>query len=631
MRRRVVLRLLCAIWVVTPVSILCARENSQSKDQVHQTATFNPLDLEARSLYAVRAMQSTIDPKARVPWIMAYLTPTFHFDIPTAMIAGEYLDGLTMAKLITGSDAGDEARQVMQFAVLHSLDDGLAGGTILGALGTDLGKKKSKVELAGHKHLLPSLLNLYRFDSSNSEPLDLVRESLQTFQEIAKKGQLDDGRPYVYFPVPESVPDLGMFSFIAYDRDHGWGDSTREPVDTGSAGFQGAVILPFAQYYQLTHDPAAAEFLDQFICFVRERATDFNDDGSFTKRDPTNGQVWSRLMTNEGILIYGLASGQTELVDWARKVFDEMQNLHGTSFGWIPENLNFNHGLGCETDSMTAYIETAFLLARFVDDAYWENAERIAMNQLLEQQITDIEPLGDAEAIWGGFASFGGPNDWFVPEGPYLTQSCHGSGMRSLYNVWYHSGWWEEGTDAPTLRVNLHWSKNLPNARIVSHLPSSTDLQIDVEQPCRVVVRKPDWAKLKDITISAVSDGTSRSIEPRLRGRWLELGKFDRPAQITVDFPEGLSTREDVIRDYAKNKEFKFTTHWKGNMVVDVDPDGERRPNYAHRQDTGLGPYVPSHTAELAFDPISMTPPHSTATARPIDSIELFKAVSDTK
>lgn len=616
---------LLAILIFPPA--VAGDEAPVQPEWVQSALQSHPLDLEARSLLAVRAMQNTIDPERGVPWIMAYLTPAFRFDVPTCMLAGEYLDGLTMAKIITGSNVGDKAADTMRYAVMHALVDGLSNGTIEGAF--SMKAEKSTVELAGHKHLLPSLLTLYRLDSSDRKPLDLVQQSLETFNRIAKRGQLADGRTYLYYPVVPSVPDLGMFSFVAYDRKRGWEGRTREPIDTGSAAFAGAVTLPFAQYYQLTKDPEAAEFLDQFIRFIRERATDYNADGSFTKRDPTNGQVWSRLMTNEGILIYGLASGNQELVNWSRSVFDQLQKLHGTQFGWIPENLNFNHGLGCETDSITAYLETAFLLARFVDDSYWDSAERIAMNQLLEQQIVEPDTLGDAGAIFGGFASFGGPNDWFVSEGPYLTQSCHGSGMRSLYNVWYHAACWEEGPDVPMLRVNLHWSKRLPDAQIISHLPASTTLEIEADRPCAIVVRQPDWADIASTRIEATDDGGhTRQVDANLDGRWLKLGRFDRPAHVVISYPDEVTIREDFIRDYRSNSDVKFTTRWRGNMVLDIDPLGARRPNYVRRTQPDVGRYLARHVADTEFDPISMTPPRSTTTPRPTDTPQGFQAVS---
>jgi hypothetical protein len=313
-----------------------------------------------------------------------------------------------------------------------------------------------------------------------------------------------------------------------------------------------------------------------------------------------------------------LAAAQPELVDWARSVFDKLQELHATRFGWIPESLSFIHGLGCETDAMTAQLEIAFLLARHVDDAYWETAERIAMNQLLQQQILDVDPLGDASVLLGGFASFAAPHDWFVPEGPYLTQSCHGSGMRSLYNVWYHTAWWEKGSAGTTLRVNLHWSKNLPGARILSHLPESTALEIHLDRPCHVVVRKPDWAAPDQIHVRVATAGESaaRPLTVKLDGRWLHLGSLDKDTTVALDFPEEVVTRKDVIHDYAKDEDVTFTTRWRGNAVLSIEPRGPRRPNYTRRARADLGPYVPRHSAPMALDPIAMTPPEQTAQPR---------------
>ena len=604
------LPVLFVVWVAISTS------SAEEPDWETLGAQAHPLDLETRSLLAIRAMQNTIQPELRVPFIMAYLSPDFRLDAPTSMLSGEFLDGLIMARTVTGSMLGKNVESEMQHAATNAFVDGLADGTIIGAFGTDKKTAARTVELAGHKHLLPSLLTLRRLDPKASRPLDLVKESLQTFRRIAVKKRLPDRRPYLYYPVARTVPNPGMFSYIGYDRKLGWKDHDLEPIETGSAGFQGAVILPFSQYYQLTRDPSAADFLDRFIRFVRERATDFNRDGSFTKRDVTNGQVWSRLMTTEGILIYGLTSRRKELIDWAQSVFDKLTELHATRFGWFPENLAFNHGLGCETDAMTAYLEIAFLLARFVDDSYWETVERIAMNQLLEQQILDVRPLGNAAVLLGGFASFASPHDWFTPKGPYLTQSCHGSGARSLYNVWYHIAWWEKGPELPILRVNLHWSKNLPGARVISHLPASTKLTIHVERPCQLIVRKPDWAEPGEIEAVTMSAGKERKLPVRVEGRWLHVGRFLEPAEVHIRMPDEVVSHTDVIHDHAEEKDVRFTTRWRGNAVLSIKPSGTRRPNYARRERQKWAPYVPRHTATTAFDPITMTPPHATAEPR---------------
>ena len=329
-------------------------------------------------------------------------------------------------------------------------------------------------------------------------------------------------------------------------------------------------------------------------------------------------------MTMEGILIYGLASGRTDLVNWARNAFGQAQLLHGTRFGWLPESLSFVHGQGCETDTMTAQTEMAFLLARKVDDAYWELAEQIALNQLLAQQLRRVDFLDDTMRLLGGFASFCSPHDWSTPEGPYITQSSHGSGMRSLYNVWYHSAWWQQG-DTPgeqdrTLRINLHWSKNLPDARIISYLPASTKMEVYLQRPCHLVIRKPDWAPIGQITAEAwpSSGGPPSAVPIILNGRWMNLGYFSEDVLVIINFPDEVVFHQDIIHNRSGGGDVTYTydTWWRGNAVLKIEPNGVKQPNYDGRFNPSLPPYLPFHTPRYALDPIVMTPLENTADLR---------------
>lgn len=560
----------------------------------------HPFNLEDRSRMAINAIKGALDSRG-YPYLFAYLYPPYAQELPPGVLAGEYVDGLTMARIISNSIFGAEAEQLVTQAVLTQIVNGFgdsAGG--------------SAIEIAGHKHLLPSLLTLHRLHPTDLQALTLMRDSLQRFYDIALTGDLN-GEPYLYYPVPTDQGGGIGWSGILYDTLTGWPTPNMEPITTGSAGFEGAITLPFAQYYELTGDPLADEFLDKFIRFLLERATDFNPDGSFTKTDVVNGQVWSRMMTNEGILIYGLASGRTDLVNWARTVFDKALELHGTRFGWLPENLAFNHGQGCETDTMTAQIETAFLLARKVDDAYWDVAERIAMNQLLAQQLRRADFLDNTERLIGTFHSFCRPDDWHNPQGQNFTQSSHGSGMRALYNVWYHAAWWEEGAvpgeAGRTLRVNLHWSKNIPGAQIISYLPGSTQLEVKLWRSCDLIVRKPDWAALGQISVEAqpMAGGAAVAVPITLNGRWMHLGHFDAGTKVTLTFPEDIVVQQDVIHNRAQGVDYPYTTQWRGNAVISISPAGSVHPNYEER-DQITTPYIPEHTPRFALDPIQMTP-----------------------
>lgn len=627
-----------------------------SLDLLQRTAKMNPFDLELRAELAINAMIGVMDPIQGAPLFLSYLGSPIWMGTPVKMFAGEYLDGLTMARIISGSRDGENGEKMMSRLIREIQVQGWKGG---------------------HKHILPGILTLHRLVPGNPHPMALVRESLRVTHKMALRGKLTSGEPYLYFPVPDSVSHSGDYSSGNYDgAENG---ETKEPIDTGTAGFHGTITLPFAQYYEMTKDPEAAEFLDQFICFLLKRAKDFNPDASFTNSsDVVNGQLWSRMMTIEGILIYGLAAGCQDLVDWARRAFDQARRLHGTRFGWMPENLNQNHDLACEADTITAQIEIAFLLARKVDDYYWEEAERIAMNQLLAQQLIRVDFLGGPTAkeaaalisqpvdpkrqrltldpavipprfngyveydfeqvplrLLGGFASMCGPNDWdsfmtLVPN--YITQSSHGSGMRALYNTWYHAAWWERGEETGeagrTLRVNLHWSKSLPGAQVISHLPASTRLEIKLERTARLIVRKPAWAQMEHIR-AQTSDGQSIALE--LKGRWLHLCRQQAGTHIVLSFPDEVVTHRDIIITRTpgvgyygplkeeppggtKWHEAVFTTQWRGNAVIAIEPRGRHQPSYDGRQ--GCAPYVPRYTAEEALDPITMTPFERTADMR---------------
>ncbi len=641
---------------------------------LQRAAKMHPFDLETRAELAINAMMGVTDPIRGGPFVFAWLSRPIRLEISAAVFAGEYVDGLAMARIVSGSEHGLPAEEIMRRVSQELMVEGFYWG-----------QTGQGIDIASHKHILPCLLTLHRLHPDDPRPLQQIRESLHAFHRIALRGKLPDGRPYLYFPVAAKAAHSSEYSGTSYHRAKGWQDQTKEPIDTGSAGFHGTITLPFAQYYELTRDPEAAEFLDQFIRFLLERATDFNPDASFDKSgDVTNGQVWSRMMTIEGILIHGLASGRADLVDWAHRAFDQAQRLHGTRFGWLPENLNFNHSLGCETDTMTAQMEIAFLLARKVDDYYWEVAERIAMNQLLAQQLVRVDFLGGPTAeeaasllkqpgdqtpqrlplnphdfasdfeggtendfeqiplrLLGGFASFCSPNEWDTlwrkPQtlGPnYLTLSCNGSGMRALYNVWHHAAWWEMGEGEPALRVNLHWSKNLPGAQIISHLPSSTKLEVQMERPGRLIVRKPDWAQAGHISAQAMASDGGGSITPvpiTIRGRWMHLGHFGKNTRVVLSFPDEVVTHRDIIYTHTpgigyfgplpaepaggmKWGEAVFTTKWRGNAVIDIEPRGEHQPSYDGRQN--IEPYIPRHTAVFALDPVVMSPPGKTGEPR---------------
>ena len=128
------------------------------------------------------------------------------------------------------------------------------------------------------------------------------------------------------------------------------------------------------------------------------------------------------------------------------------------------------------------------------------------------------------------------------------------------------------------------------------------------------MVRKPDWAPLTDIQLSKRTEsGADAPLPVSVQGRWLHLGTFHEAAEVHVKMPDDVSTHTDIIHDFARKQDVRFTTRWRGNAVLSIEPAGTRRPNYARREARAWQPYVPQHTAATAFDPVAMTPPYNTA------------------
>ena len=118
-----------------------------------------------------------------------------------------------------------------------------------------------------------------------------------------------------------------------------------------------------------------------------------------------------------------------------------------------------------------------------------------------------------------------------------------------------------------------------------------------------------------------------------LRGRWLHLGPFEKASHVIIHFPDEVTTHRDIIysrtpgRGYygplpadgpTQWEETIFTTWWRGNAVIDIDPQGSHQPNFERRNCLKL--YTPRYTAEKALDPVVMSPLESTDMVRKMNA-----------
>jgi hypothetical protein len=381
------------------------------------------------------------------------------------------------------------------------------------------------------------------------------------------------------------------------------GDYNRPATSTGM------FFLPMMRFYEATGDERAAELVRKASQLIVDKMPDFAEQINHTHFN---------MATVSGILKCGALMNIPEFIQWGEKVYQQfIAKDYIPDFGWTPETATRprkKDSLGCEACGTTDYIEVAILLAQYLNDKYWDDVERIGMNQLLEGQMLRIDfqermppqpnfffsekkkfdqkekkrnlflsiaPLGQMDAkmsttecvlerCLGGFAGWGGPNDFIqMSANPGLMQCCFGSGARSLYDLWYFTAQEEN----EKVQVNMMFSKRLPSATIISYMPGKPCLEITMEKPAKLLVRKPNWVDVLQTQVFV----NNQIFHPRVEGHYFNFGLLPAETSVRIDFPDKTTTKREKIG------ETEITTIWRGNAVIDIYPPGEIYPLYQNR------------------------------------------------
>ncbi len=274
---------------------------------------------------------------------------------------------------------------------------------------------------------------------------------------------------------------------------------------------------------------------------------------------------------------------------------------------------------------MTDMLELALLLGQYVDPAYYADAERFGRNHLFEgqflkldalQQAIDRLPTRDRPAPYegrystsegvvasqvGAFASRSTLNDAFHTDVLAMMQCCNAAGTRGLYELWRYAIDSQPSTEGalPQQRINLRFSVATPALQVISHEPTTGQLDITATTPCQVAVRLPageDHA----FVFSPNSDATTWQTQaiPAQQGyvhfvlaggdtAQVHYALHEHSAHYTVGTPERNTT---------------CVGHWRGETLLRVEPAGEFLPLYNRAVD--LPPVQPSIVAGKLIESI---------------------------
>jgi hypothetical protein len=367
------------------------------------------------------------------------------------------------------------------------------------------------------------------------------------------------------------------------------------------------IATDIAHYVEATGDLDALEFAYAFAKGIRDGvredmgALKIRPDGSFGYHTHMHTRtIW-------GVAHVGRLAGDTDLVEWARRVYEFVRGA-GTDFGWFPERMvlpgeeirdgyeeRANMSETCVTGDM---IQTATQLALAGHSHYWDHVERYVSNYLHNVQFS----LTPAFAEWyrekhcalpaseverglqmvadfeGGFASMVDVNDWRgVGRGPVgMAGCCTPEAMRGLYTAWKHTA----VTDgAGTTHVRMRFGRQTETV-IVEPGPGSITVRVKRTGP--IAIRLPAWVDRGQVTAAAIRGflAVPNQVTPTWQGDEIFFEDAHVGDAITVTWQEPPFTQH-VQAGGNPLSGTKIAITWLGNCVVAIDPPGRTYERFA--------------------------------------------------
>ena len=348
-----------------------------------------------------------------------------------------------------------------------------------------------------------------------------------------------------------------------------------ESVPERWLGYRYALMTGLARYVQLTGDPAASD-LGMGLARHYMRSGDVPTDGHYAANTHSGGV----LPVAVGVARLGIWAGDADMVKWSRRVLDwTLQNT--PEFGFLLDGLGLDgfFSTTCETCGLADLVHLALLLTEAQVGDYWDTIERVARNQLLENQLRDAGRLrslfrGIDESVLammhGGFECAAFPNSLLNYTG--VEGCCIGGGMRALYLAWRAS----VTETASQSSVNMGFSRSTPFIQVIGHEPWRGRIDVRVlpaSSARRIRVRLPGGVGPRQATLQV--DG--REVEATWEGRYAVLEGINAGQIITLVYP---------MADFERNYQIvggSFVGSWRGNTMLEITPHADGYATYDRR------------------------------------------------
>ncbi len=541
------------------------------------------LNLENRVKFSLNFLTKNTDSKKGY---LPYFVTCFKHDPAEARhdwpdfgdLTGRYVNAFILARIMTGSDEGEEVEKDLKKLLLSYFNegDGLCYRPQL-------------------RQPYYSTVSRCMYDSHVAEGFDQAKAMTGLLSWFLSTGE-DRVKRYLdrmvegLFRVGIKKDKCFYYSRPVYEP--GYRPEEQEAPLPQIVYFGGVQIFPLVRYYQETGNEKALEIASGLTRYIVYGSHSFGEDGSFSGISDDcfgggvmDGHTHSRLGTVAGILRYAGLVNNCELFKWGKMVYDWFVQNHCSSFGYSPEFIG-RYGIaneGCETCTITDQLYCAILLAEGGYPEYWNDVERITRNQLIEQQLIDTHLIRStvektdteqsrfhnvAEMVIGGFAGWAAPNDFIGHSGHSwnLMNCCGPAGVHALYLAWSHI----VTKDKDTVRVNLMLNRSTPWVDILSCRPYAGKIIFQIKESLGLQIRIPDWLDKSVIEMRV----NNNNADFKYTKDYLEILALRAGDEVTITYPLRHLTENVPVN----GRSYKIT--WKGDTVIDINPPGQYMPLY---------------------------------------------------
>ncbi len=555
--------------------------NFDVRDGRQQSALVpDTLDLVDRAALGINGLIGTTDPSLDYePYFLSFMAskPQYmtHWSSMISGVFPKYLEALALLRCMAGGDNLLKEERGLVDAILRNIEqDGLIydrkSPTRPWNVGVWYGKDAPDEDftcLAGDGRLVCGM-DFYGQLTGDEAWKARMQRACERMMELAI---LKDD--YAYYPNVNTGNDC------SWPRERGW-PHTKEPggpfegQEGAMAFYQALAIRGWTRCYKYTGDERLLEMSRRFARFVMKPkfwGGAHEGQSIFGKRRAHwHGHHHGMLAAFRGVLEYAMVAEDYRALEFVRDGYE-----------WARQH--FCPQLGCDASTEGCSFGDIAALAIQLSDAgagdFWDDADSLVRNALLEAQYTDADgltALGGAAAgkfkHWGNEVPLPGQEDFErvvarnigaiawksfagLVQGPTMMSCCNANANQAFYYAWEAIVRHDDGRAT----VNLLLNRFSPWLDVVSYLPYEGRVVIRNKTARQIRVRIPAWAP-------------KRSLVCTLDGRPASPGWLGRYAQF-----DGLRGGETLALAFPLKTETLHLALTTNNPVWFASPDGQEK------------------------------------------------------